>query len=266
MTTVHCTKGIAIMSMKISEAMSIIEDAGLLLERIKKYRTTGDERVFRDTRSDYDREAIRDKMWKITREEDMERYVDGIGFTGDPGSSKPQQIWVEFRGIGSFGKMLVMRLSKAVGADEGYYKSQLYFNFEEVRKQSQKQRGFIDIFRKILEDRFGVPGEAFSRQTYYNDPDEWLEGAKANYDRIEEYVEEKQYGGIHGLNYRKYRQAIRDAQAAVNSSENVDKFVTNQYGFQKRMEVIYAKFRKFCRLFKREFERQRGNLTKPAEA
>ena len=32
------------------------------------------------------------------------------------------------------------------------------------------------------------------------------------------------------------------------------------------IEEIYAKFRKFCRLFKREFERQRGNLTKPAEA
>ena len=253
------------MSMKISEAMSIIEDAGLLLERIKKYRTTGEERIFRDTRSDYDRDAIKEKMWDITREEDMERYVDGIGFTGDERLLN-QKIWVEFRGIGSFGKMLVERLSKAVGADEGYYKSQLYFDFEEVRKQSQKKRGFKDIFRKILEDRFGVPDEAFSRQTYYSDPDEWLEGAKENYDRIEEYVEEKQYGGIHGLNYRKYRQAVRDAQAAVSSSENVDKFVTNQYGFQKRMEVIYAKFRKFCRLFKREFERQRGNLTKPAEA
>lgn len=253
------------MSMKISEAMSIIEDAGLLLERIKKYRTTGEERMFRDNRSDYDRESIRQKMWKIVEEEGMEKYVDGIGFSGDEGSDE-QKIWVEFRDIGNFGKLLVYRLGKAVGSDEGYYKSQLYFNFEEVRKQSQRQRGFIDIFRKILEDRFGVPGEAFSRQTFYSDPDEWLEGSKANYDRIEEYVEEKQYGGIHGLNYRKYRQAIRDAQAAVSSSENVDKFVTNQYGFQKRMEVIYAKFRKFCRLFKREFERQRGNLTKPAEA
>lgn len=252
------------MSMKIQEAMSIIEQSGLLLERIKKYRTTADERMFRDSRSDYDRDAIKDKMWEITREEDMERYVDGIGFTGDQGSTK-QKIWVEFRGIGEFGKILVDRLGKAVGADEGYYKSQLYFDFEEVRKQSQKQRGFIDIFRKILSDRFGVPGEAFSRQTYFNYPDEWLEGAKPNYDRIEEYVEEKQYGGIHGLNYRKYRQAIRDAQAAVSSPDNVDKFVSNQYGFQKRMEVIYAKFRKFCRLFKREFERQRGNLTKPAE-
>ena len=251
--------------MKISEAMSIIEQSGLLLERIKKYRTTGAERVFRDTRSDYDREAIRDKMWDIVREEDMERYVDGIGFSGDEGSTK-QKIWVEFRGIGDFGKMLVYRLGKAVGSDEGYYKSQLYFNFEEVRKQSQKQRRFIDIFRKILNDRFGVPGEAFSRQNYYSTPDEWLDNAKKNYDRIEEFVEEKQYGGIHDLNYRKYRQAVRDAQAAVNSSENVDKFVTNQYGFQKQMEVIYGKFRKFCRLFKREFERQRGNLTKPAEA
>jgi len=252
------------MSMKIQEAMSIIEQSGLLLERIKKYRTTSDERVFRDTRSDYDRDSIRDKMWDITREEDMERYVADIGFIGDQGSSK-QKIWVEFRGIGEFGKMLIDRLGKAVGADEGNYKSKLYFIFEEVRKQSQKQRGFIDVFRKILNDRFGVPSEAFSRQSYYSTPDEWLEGAKANYDRIEEYVEEKQYGGIHDLNYRRYRDAIKAAMSATNSLTNVDKFVTNQYGFQKRIEVIYAKFRKFCRLFKREFERQRGNLTKPAE-
>ena len=253
------------MTMKISEAMSIIEQSGLLLERIKKYRTTGEERISRDTRSDYDRDAIKEKMWDITREEDMERYVDGIGFTGDERLLN-QKIWVEFRGIGSFGKMLVERLSKAVGADEGYYKSQLYFDFEEVRKQSQKKRGFIDIFRKILEDRFGVPGNAFGRQNYYSTPDEWLDNAKKNYDRIEEFVEEKQYGGIHDLNYKKYRQAVRDAQAAVSSPENVDKFVSNQYGFQKQMEVIYGKFRKFCRLFKREFERQRGNLTKPAES
>jgi len=252
------------MSMKISEAMNIIEESGLVLERIKKYRTTADERVFRDTRSDYDRDAIKDKMWKITREEDMERYVDGIGFTGDE-SLRNQKIWVEFRGIGSFGKRLVERLSKAVGADEGYYKSQLYFNFEEVRKQSQSVRTFRQILRKLLNDRFGVPDQAFDGQIFY-DADEWLDNAKKNYDIIEEYIEDKQYGGIHDLNYRKYRQAIKDAQAAANSPENVDKFVTNQYGFQKRMEVIYAKFRKFCRLFKREFERQRGNLTKPAEA
>lgn len=253
------------MSMKISEAMSIIEQSGLLLERIKKYRTTGKERMFRDTRSDYDRDAIKKKMWNITREEDIERYIDGIGFTEDERLGN-QKIWVEFRNIGGFGNMLVERLGKAVGSDIGKYKELLYFNFEEVRKQSQKQRGFVDIFRQILKDRFGVPGEAFGRQTYYSDPDEWLEGSKANYDRIEEYVEEKQYGGIHGLNYRKYRQAVRDAQAAVSSSENVDKFVTNQYGFKKRIDEIYAKFRKFCRLFKREMERQRGNLTKPAEA
>lgn len=253
------------MSMKIQEAMSIIEQSGLLLERIKKYRTTGDERVFRDTRSNYDRDSIRDKMWDIAREEDMEIYVDSIGFTGDQGSTK-QQISVEFRGIGDFGKMLVYRLGKAVGADEGYFRSRLYFNFEEVRKQSQGRRSFIEIFRKILNDRFGVPSEAFSRQSYYTNPEEWLEGAKDNYDRIEGYVEEKQYGGIHDLNYRRYIDAIKDAMSAKNSLTNVDKFVTNQYGFQKRIEVIYAKFRKFCRLFKREFERQRGNLTKQAEA
>lgn len=264
MTTVQMHKGNSYMSMKIQEAMSIIEQSGLLLERIKKYRTTSDERVFRDTRSDYDRDSIRDKMWDIVREEDMERYVDGIGFTGDERLGN-QKIWVEFRGIGSFGKMLVERLSKAVGADEGYYKSQLYFNFEEVRKQSQSMRTFRQILRKLLNDRFGVPEQAFDRQIFY-DADEWLDNAKKNYDIIEEYIEDKQYGGIHDLNYRKYRQTVKDAQAAVNSSENVDKFVTNQYGFQKRMEVIYAKFRKFCRLFKREFERQRGNLTKPAEA
>lgn len=252
------------MSMKISEAMSIIEQSGLLLERIKKYRTTGEERMFRDTRSDYDRDAIKEKMWKITREEDMERYVDDIGFTGDKRLGN-QKIWVEFRGIGSFGNMLVERLGKAVGADEGHYKSQLYFNFFEVRKQSQSVRTFRQILRKLLNDRFGVPEQAFDRQIFY-DADEWLDNAKKNYDLIEEYVEEKQYGGIHGLNYRKYRQAINDAMAAANSPENVDKFVTNQYGFQRRMEVIYLQFRKFCRLFKREFERQRGNLTKPAEA
>lgn len=253
------------MSMKISEAMSIIEDAGLLLERIKKYRTTGEERKFRDIRSDYDRDAIKEKMWKITREEDMERYVNGIGFTGDERLGN-QKIWVEFRGIGSFGNMLVERLSKAVGADGGYHKEMLYFNFEEVRKQSQTKNGFVDILRKFLYDRFGVPYVAFLNQVNYgSDPDSWLDNAKKNYDIIEKYVEDEQYGGIHDLNYREYIQAIKDAQAAVNSPDNVDKFVTNQYGFRKRMEVIYAKFRKFCRLFKREFERQRGNLTKPAE-
>ncbi len=250
--------------MKISEAMSIIEESGLLLERIKKYRTTGAERDERDNRHTYDHDAIRSKMWKIVEEEGMDRYVDGIGFSGDMGS-KRQNIWVEFRGIGDFGKLLVNRLGKAVGSDEGYYNSQLYFNFAEVRKQSQKERGFIAIFRKVLGDRFGVPDDAFSRQLYYDTPEEWLDAAKKNYDRIEGYVEEKQYGGIHDLNYRKYRQAIKDTEAILNSPENKDKFVYNQYGFQKRIDEIYGKFRKFCRLFKREFERQRGNLTKPAE-
>ena len=250
--------------MNISDAMSIIEESGLLLERIKKYRTTGEERVFRDSRSAYDRESIKSKMWAIAREEGMESYVDEIGFTSDPGSSKQQQICVEFRGIGKFGEMLIDRLGKAVGSDPGKYEVDLYFNFEEVRKQSTKERGFIDIFRKILNDRFGVPGNAFGRQSYYSTPEEWLEGAEKNYDRIEEFVEEKQYGGIHDLNYRKYIQAIKDSMAEASSLTNADKFVTNQYGFQKRIEVIYAKFRKFCRLFKREFDRRRGNLTKLA--
>lgn len=252
------------MSMKIQEAMSIIEESGLLLERIKKYRTTGDERNFRDNRSIYDRESIRSKMYRIAEEEGVGMYIDGIGFYGNEGSPE-QTIWVEFRGLGSFGELLVHRLSKAVGADKGRYNSQLYFKYGEIRKQSQKERTFYDIFRKMLEDRFGVPSEAFGRQTYFNEANLWLDNAKENYDRIEEYVEEKQYGGIHDLNYRRYRQTIKDAIAATDSSENTDKFVTNQYGIRKRIEEIYGKFRKFCRLFKREFERQRGNLTKPAE-
>ncbi len=250
--------------MKIQEAMSIIEESGLLLERIKKYRTTADERDFRDNRSAYDRESIKHKMWEIIRQEDMERYVDGIGFYGDEGSAK-QTVWVEFRGIGSFGKMLIDRLGKAVGADNGRYNDNLYFNFGEINKQSQKERSFDDILSKMLENRFGVPQDAFYRHIFYDTPDRWLDNAKANYDRIEAYVEEKQYGGIHDLNYRKYRQAIKDAMAAADSSENVDKYVTNQYGLRRRIDVIYIQFRKFCRLFKREFERQRGNLTKPAE-
>ena len=264
MTTVHCTKEIYIMSMKIQEAMSIIEESGLLLERIKKYRTTAYEREFRDKRSIYDRESIKHKMWDITREEGMTSYVDGIGFYGDEGSPK-QTIRVEFRGIGDFGKKLIERLGQAVGSDPAKYKDELYFNFQEISKQSMKEKGFIDIFRKILNDRFGVPSEAFSRQTYYSDPDEWLDGAKGNYDRIEEYVEEMQYGGIHDFNYRGYTDAIEDAMAATNSLTNADKFVTNQYGFRKRIDEIYLKFRKFCRLFKREFERKRGNLTKMRE-
>lgn len=253
------------MSMKIQEAMSIIEESGLLLERIKKYRTNGEERYFRDNRSIYDRESIKHQMWEIARDEGAEKYVDGIGFYGNEGSDD-QTVWVEFRNIGDFGKLLVHRLGKAVGSDEGRYNSNLYFKFGEIHKQSQKERTFFDIFRKILNDRFGVPSEAFGRQTYYNDADLWLDNAKANYDRIEEYIEEMQYGGIHDLNYRKYRQAIKDAMAAVDSPENKDKFVTNQYGLRRRVDEIYVKFRKFCRLFKREFERQRGNLTKPAEA
>ena len=253
------------MSMKISEAMRIIEDSGLLLERIKKYRTTSDERDFRDNRSDYDHESIRDKMLKIVREEGIERYVDGIGFYGEIGSSKVK-IGVEFRNLGGFGRMLVPRLRKAVGADDGYNKEMLYFDFNEFKKQSQRTRTFREIFRKMLNDRFGVPYEAFNRQEFYDDNDLWLDNAKRNYDLIEEYVEEKQYGGIHDLNYRKYRQTIRDAIAAESSEENQDKFVTNQYGFRKRIDEIYRQFRKFCRLFKREMERQRGNLTKPAEA
>ena len=252
------------MSMNISDAMSIIEESGLLLERIKKYRTTADEREFRDNRSAYDRESIRSKMWAIAREEGMESYVDKIVFYGNEGSSG-QKVCVEFRFIGEFGKMLVNRLGKAVGSDPGKYEEELYFNFDEISKQSTKERGFIDIFRKILNDRFGVPSEAFSRQSYYSTPDEWLEGAKRNYDRLEEYVEEEQYGGIHDLNYRRYIEAIKDSMAEASSLTNADKFVTNQYGFRKRIEVIYAKFRKFCRLFKREFERQRGNLTKTTE-
>ena len=252
------------MSMNINEAMNIIEESGLLLERIKKYRTTADERDFRDNRSAYDRESIRSKMYRIAEEEGVGMYVESVGFSGGIGSAD-QKMYVEFRGLGGFGKMLLQRLGKAVGADEGPYKETLYFNFGEISKQSQKHRRFSEIFRKMLEDRFGVPSEAFSRQYYYDSPDEWLDDAKSNYDLIEQYVEEKQYGGIHDLNYRKYRQTIKDAQAAVNSFDNRDKFVTNQYGFQKRIEEIYVKFRKFCRLFKREFERKRGNLTKLSE-
>jgi hypothetical protein len=195
----------------------------------------------------------------------MERYVDGIGFSGDEGSTK-QKIWVEFGGIGDFGKLLVYRLGKAVGADEGYYTEQLYFNFEERSKQSQKELTFLNLLEKMLYDRFGIPRKAFNKMYNYWELDQWLEVAKKNYDVIEKFIEEEQYGGIHGLNYRKFIQTVKDAYAAAKSPENRDKFVTNQYGFQKQMEVIYAKFRKFCRLFKREFERQRGNLTKPAEA
>lgn len=255
------------MSMKIKEAMRIIEESGLLLERIKKYRTTGEERYSRDNRSDYDRESIKEKMWEITREEGVRTYVDGIGFKGSEGSHN-QTIWIEFGSIGEFGKNLIERLGKAVGSDPGTYRDQLCFNIAEISKQSQKKRSFSGMFRKMLEDRFGVPREAFERQWEYysDDPNDWLDHAKRNYDSIEKYVEEKQYGGIHGLNYRKYRQTIKDAMDAVSSPDNVDRYVTNQYGFRRRIEEIYHQFRKFCRLFKREFERQRGNLTKPAEA
>ena len=253
------------MSMNINEAMRIIEDSGLLLERIKKYRTTSDEREFRDNRSDYDRESIRDKMWKIVSEEGIGGYVDRIGFYGEVGSSKVK-IGVEFRNLGGFGRMLVQRLKKAVGALDGYDKEMLYFGFDEVKKQSYRTRTFREFFRKMLNDRFGVPEAAFNRQEFYDDNEEWLDNAKRNYDLIEEYVEEMQYGGIHDLNYRKYRQTVRDAIAAEASEENHDKFVTNQYGLRKRIDEIYRQFRKFCRLFKREMERQRGNLTKQAEA
>lgn len=251
--------------MNIREAMRIIECSGLLLERIKKYRTTADERDFRDKRSAYDRESIKSKMYRIAEEEGVRMYIDGIGFYGNEGSPE-QTIFVEFRGIGEFGKMLIQRLGKAVGVDTGRYNENLYFKYGEIHKQSQKTRTFYEIFGKMLEDRFGIPKEAFSRQEYHTTPEEWLDGAKTNYDRIEEYVEEKQYGGIHDLNYRRYRQTIKDAIEATNSSENTDKYVTNQYGFLKRIDEIYLEFRKFCRLFKREFERKRGNLTKPAEA
>ena len=253
------------MSMNIKDAMMIIEESGLLLERIKKYRTTSDERVFRDSRSIYDHESIKHKMWDIAREEGVRMYVDNIGFKGSEGSPE-QTIWIEFGSIGEFGKKLIERLGKAVGSDPGTYRDQLYFNLSEVRRQSQKQRRFIDIFRNILNDRFGVPDGAFSRQAYWDTPEEWMDNAKKNYDSIEKYVEEKQYGGIHDLNYRKYRQAIKEAMDAVSSPDNVDRYVTNQYGFRRRIEVIYHQFRKFCRLFKREIERKRGNLTKPSEA
>ena len=251
--------------MKISEAMKIIEESGLLLERIKKYRTTSAERDFRDNRSIYDRDSIKEKMWDIARQEGAVRWVDGIGFGGDQGSPD-QSIWVEFTSRGSDEmQSLIKNLGKAVGADEGKYPDMLYFNFQEKSRRSQSEQTFKEILAKILSDRFGVPLEAFSRQNYFADPDLWLDRAKENYDRIEEYVEEKQYGGIHGLNYRKYRQAIRDAKVAVNSPENRNKFVTNHYGFRNRIDQIYLKFRKFCRLFKREMERQRGNLTKQTE-
>ena len=253
------------MSMKIQEAMSIIEKSGLLLERIKKYRTTDDERKFRDNRSDYDHDSIKHKMWEIAREEGIEKYVDGIGIYGNIGSSE-RKIGIEFAKLGVFGKMLVQRLKKAVGADEGYNKETLYFDIEEIRKQSHWWRTFRTIFRDMLKDRFGVPDEAFTRQEFYDTPDQWMDNAEKNYDRIEEYIEDKQYGGIHDLNYRSYRQTIKDAMDAENSPDNVDKYVTNQYGFSKRIDEIYVKFRKFCRLFKREMERQRGNLTKPTEA
>ena len=252
------------MSMKINEAMKIIEESGLLLERIKKYRTSPEERYFRDNRSIYDRDSIKEQMWKIVREEEVVKWVDGIGFSGDPGA-QDKSIWVEFENLGSFGKVLVKRLSKAVGADKGKYPDLLYFNFEERSKQSQKELTFLNLLEKMLYDRFGIPRNAFNRMSNYWELDHWLEVAKENYDVIEKFIEEEQYSGIHDLNYRKFRQTVKDAYAAAKSPENRDKFVTNQYGFRNRIDQIYAKFRKFCRLFKREMERQRGNLTKQTE-
>ena len=251
--------------MKIKEAMSIIEESGLLLERIKKYRTTSAERDFRDNRSIYDRDSIKEKMWDIARQEGAVRWVDGIGFGGDQGSPD-QSIWVEFPSSHSDEmQSLIKNLGKAVGADEGKYPDLLYFNFQEKSKQSQEEQTFLDILEKMLYDRFGIPRKAFNRMSNYTDPNLWLEVAKVNYDVVEKFVEEEQYGGIHGLNYRKFRQTVKDAQAAANSPENKDKFVTNHYGFRNRIDQIYAKFRKFCRLFKREMERKRGNLTKQTE-
>ena len=63
------------MRMNINEAISIINDSGLILERIKKYRTTSDERWSRDNQSDYDNSYIKSKMWKIVKEEGMEEFV-----------------------------------------------------------------------------------------------------------------------------------------------------------------------------------------------
>jgi hypothetical protein len=255
--------------MRLSEAIELLESEGLLLERIKKYRTTPEERRFRDNRSSTDEWSLREKLHKIANENGLEPYCNSISVEYPKGLDQID-IEIDFRGLSSNEADTLKKIASSLGIS--YRGNTLCFVIPIKEKQSQWRSSPSVLIAKGLKDAFNVP-----TKTAEDDVIRWTNRAnrlyraykaddiveadsyiKEMYDRLEEWVEKEQYGGIQNLTYDDFRDTVYDALDDYDSEKNKDKFITNQYGRERRINKMYYDFSKFCRIFSRELNRQRG--------
>lgn len=257
--------------MRLSEAIELLESEGLLLERIKKYRTTPEERRFRDNRSSTDKTTIKEKLRSIAEENGLGPHYDGASIETYSSARDPlMECKVAFQHLDSNDSDTFKKIAKSLKID--YVGNTLRFVIPIKEKQSQWRSSLSEMIAKGLKDAFNVPtktseddvirwsNRANSLYNAYKDEDipEADSYIKEMYDNLEAWIEKEQYGGIQNLTYDGFRDTVYDALDDYDSEKNKDKYITNQYGRERRINKMYYDFSKFCRIFSREINRQRG--------
>ena len=255
--------------MRLSKAIELLESEGLLLERIKKYRTTPEERRFRDNRSSTDEWSLREKLHKIANENGLEPYCNSIS-VNYPKDPDQINIEIDFRGLSGNDSDTLKKLASSLGITSRGNRLQFLIPIKTMHSQTKAYQSVM--IGRALQDKFNVPPKityeqvirwpntATSLYQAYKDEDivEADSIIKEMYDRLEAWIEKEQYGGIQNLTYDGFRDAVYGALDDYASEDNQDKYVTNQYGQERKINKMYYDFSKFCRIFSKEINRQRG--------
>ena len=255
--------------MRLSEAIELLESEGLLLERIKKYRTTPEERRFRDNRSSTDEWSIKERLRDIMKENGLEPYCNSIS-VNYPKDPDLIDIEIDFRGLSGNDSDTLKKIGTSLGITSSRGRLQFVIPVKSIHSQTKADQSVM--IGRALKDKFNVPrrityeevirwpNRATALYQAYKDDntDEADSIIKEMYDRLEAWIEKEQYGGIQNLTYDGFRDTVYGALDAYGSDDNQDKYVTNQYGQERRINKMYYDLSKFCRIFSREINRQRG--------
>lgn len=238
--------------MDLNEALRILIDEGMLVERQKKYRTTPEERE-RTKSSWYDTyggNTIQEKIRKIIVDAGLGEYFGKVDYN-------KEYIDIYYYKNEKLVDLLE-KLSPKFSFELKSYNGQPYmrFEFDLKSKLSQKKLDNDEAIARALYKRFGIP----KNLVYWYDSEACFSQLEYNYDKIEKFIEDKQYGGIHDLNFEDFKQTVEDAFKWAVSEKNQYKHVKNNYGFEKQIDEFYVKFSRLCNILYTELHRKRGRL------
>ena len=236
--------------MDLNEALRILIDKGMLVE--KKYRTTPEERKrTKDSWYDtYGGGTIEEKTRKIIEEFGLNDYLTNVSF----GERSVDVYYTENKTLNYIINRLEPRFSFEIRTYDNKDYMKFFFDVDErlVRDKLEPDEAIADaLYRK-----FGVPKDLLTWNkyslSYYS--------ITNNYDKVEYFIEDKQYDGIHDLNFNDFKETVSKAFKWAKSEENRVQYITNRYGREKQIDEYYAKFRQICKILSKELNRKRGKL------